>query len=131
MDQNPLFCIICHIISLACDDNAYDVPVTGPQMTPRSVLELVVRKGLGCQRVPWRRTMMDIPIFHSPSRFVEASGCTPDEALPYGKYHEWVRRLGNETGFPQVLTTYCLRRATGNAINGDSHLFLLVTSGDV
>ena len=24
-----------------------------------------------------------------------------------------------ETGFAQVFTTYCLRRATGNAINGE------------
>ncbi|KAL8706329.1 MAG: hypothetical protein Q9201_000612 [Fulgogasparrea decipioides] len=41
------------------------------------------------------------------------------EALPYGRYQEWVKRLGEETGFVQVLTTYCLRRATGNAINDD------------
>ena len=50
-----------------------------------------------------------------------ARGCatSADTVLSYDKYHEWIKRLGEETGFVQVFTTYCLRRATGNAINGE------------
>lgn len=66
---------------------------------------------------------MDVLVFRAPVQTSDGIRTSPDEALSYGKYHEWVKRLGEETGFVQVLTTYCLRRATGNAINGESCVF--------
>jgi Protein of unknown function (DUF3435) len=106
--------MISHIISLACNDDAY----LAPTMTPGKVLTLGVRKGLNCQPIPWKEEMQDVPVFRVPVQTPKGSGTSPDTALPYEKYHEWVKRLGEETGFVQVFTTYCLRRATGNAING-------------
>ena len=66
--------------------------------------------------------MKDIPVFRAPGPMDKGKLTSPDEALPYERYHESVKRLGEETGFGQALTTYCLRRATGNAINGKSCL---------
>lgn len=109
-----MFCVISHIVGLACNDQAFRLPDT----TPRMVLTLGVRPGLNCQPIPWRDEMLDVPIFRLSSSSDQRQGGTPDESLPYGLYQGWVKRLGEETGFKQVLTTYCLRRAVGNAING-------------
>lgn len=108
--------MISHIVGLACDDDAYALP----DMMPGTVLTLGVREGLNCQPIPWKEDIMDVPVFHAPGQTGKGMPTSLDEALPYSKYHEWVKRLGEETGFVQVLTTYCLRRATGNAINGES-----------
>ena len=59
-----------------------------------------------------------MPVFHASRSPEREKDKEPREPLPYGRYQEWVKRLGEETGFVQVLTTYCLRRAAGNAING-------------
>lgn len=109
-----MFYVISHIVGLACNDQAFRFPET----TPRMVLTLGVRSGLNCQPIQWRKEMLDVPIFHTLCSLEEANGMKPEEPLPYGLYHGWVKRLGEETGFVQVLTTYCLRRAAGNAING-------------
>ena len=110
-----MFCIISHIVSLACNDKAFRFPDT----TPRMVLTLGVRPGLNCQPIQWRDEMLDVPIFRLLGSSDQRTGRKPDGPLPYGLYHGWVKRLGEETGFVQVLTTYCLRRAAGNAINGE------------
>ncbi|KAL9124214.1 MAG: hypothetical protein Q9217_006433 [Psora testacea] len=113
IDTNPLFCVISYIVCLACDDDAYAFA----DMTPGTVLTLGVRKGLNCQPIPWKEDIIGIPVFRAAVQTDNGRRTSPDEALSYGRYHEWVKRLGEETGFVQVFTTYCLRRATGNAIN--------------
>lgn len=82
------------------------------------VLTLGVRPGLNCQLIQWRDEMLDAPIFRLLGSSDQGTGRKPEGPLPYGLYHGWVKRLGEETGFVQVLTIYCLRRAAGNAING-------------
>lgn len=102
------------MVALACDDKAFLVP----NITPRLVFTLGVRPGLNCQPIQWHEEIKDKPVFRT-SRFPEREkDKEPQKPLPYGRYQEWVKRLGEETGFVQVLTTYCLRRAVGNAING-------------
>ncbi|KAL9127453.1 MAG: hypothetical protein Q9217_003670 [Psora testacea] len=115
IDTNPVFCIISHIISLACDDDAY----LAPDMTPRKVLTLDVRRGLNCQQILWKEEILGVPVFRASVRTPNGYVISPDRELPYDQYHEWATRLAEETGFVQRFTTYCLRRATGNAINDD------------
>ena len=109
-----MFCVISHIVGLACHNQAF----LSSDITPQVVFTLGVRPGLNCQPIPWRDDIKDQPVFRTSS-FTDGKDrtelCAP---LPYGQYQKWVKRLGEETGFVQVLTTYCLRRAAGNAING-------------
>lgn len=114
MDSNPLFCVVSHIVALPCDDSAF----LFPEITPRVIFTLGVRPGMNCQSIQWRDDMKDKPVFRASSSPGREKGQEPHKPLPYGRYQEWVKRLGEETGFVQVLTTYCLRRAAGNAING-------------
>ncbi|KAL9040656.1 MAG: hypothetical protein Q9214_004396 [Letrouitia sp. 1 TL-2023] len=115
IDDNPMFCVISHIVALAYDDEAFRVP----NVTPRVLFTLRVRPGLNSQPIQWHDEMKDKPVFRTSSSPGRGKGQQLYEALPYGRYQEWVKRLGEETGFVQVLTTYCLRRAAGNAINDD------------
>ncbi len=115
MDNNPIFCVISHIVALACDDSAFRVPDTNP----RVVFMLGIRPGLNCLPIQWHEAMKEKPVFRASSSPSRGKGEEPDKPLPYSRYQEWVKRLGEETGFVQVLTTYCLRRAVGNAINGE------------
>ena len=64
--------------------------------------------------------MKEKPVFRTSSFTRGKDGKELYAPLPYGRYQKWVKRLGEETGFVQVLTTYYLRRAAGNAINGKS-----------
>ncbi|KAL9130762.1 MAG: hypothetical protein Q9175_006943 [Cornicularia normoerica] len=115
LDNNPIFYVISHIVGLACNDKAFRFL----EITPRMVLTLGVRPRLNCPPIQWRDEILDVPIFRLLSSSKQGEDEKPDEPLPYSLYHGWVRRLGEETGFMQVLNTYCLRRAAGNAINDD------------
>lgn len=109
-----MFCIISHIASLAFDDDAF-VPGL---VSPEQLFRLRVKHHQGCQRIPWKKEMLDKPIFRRPISDKGGVRTSDDLALTYGMYHSWVKRLGEALGYLQTLTTYCLRRALGNAING-------------
>ena len=49
MDENPIFCVISHIVALACDDEAFRFP----GITPRMIFTLGVRAGLNSQPIQW------------------------------------------------------------------------------
>ena len=102
-----MLCPVSHIIAQAFNDDAFNANgVTSPE----DIFKLKVKPGLRCQSIPWKRKKLDRPIFFAP--------VFPRKALTYAMYHRWLKRLGVETGFAQVLTTYCLRRGAGNAVNG-------------
>ena len=103
---------------LACNDSAFERLPDGSDMTPERILKLGVRPGLKSQAIPLKGELSHVPIFRAPVRAAGGIETSDEAGLPYSKYHEWVKRLGKETGFAQILTTYCLRRASGNAING-------------
>ena len=101
MDNNPCFRVISHIVALACDDEAFLVP----SITPRVVFTLRIRPGLNCQPLQWHEEIKDNPVFRASSSPEREKDKVPHEPLPYGRYEEWVKRLEEETGFTQVLTT--------------------------
>lgn len=63
--------------------------------------------------------MLDMPVFRRAIASKDGVKTSPDKVLAYHVYQTWVRRLGESLGYLQTLTTYCLRRALGNAINGE------------
>ncbi len=100
---------------MAFDDDAYAaLSLTSPEQ----LFLLRVRRGVGCQPIPWKKEVQNKPVFRAAVRTEDGIRTSKDQALSYSVYHSWVKRLGEDLGFTQVLTTYCLRRATGNAING-------------
>ena len=95
VDDNPIFCVISHIIALAYNDEAFRFP----GITPRMVFTLGVRAGLNSQPIQWHDDIKDKPLFGVSNGPRLEKGQKGHEALPYGRYQEWVKRLGEETGF--------------------------------
>ena len=118
MDDNPFFCLPSHFIAIAQDDDAFERLPDGSKLTPQKILEMGVRPGLKSQRIPLRSEFENVPIFRSHVQTSKGIETSTQSALQYSNFNAWLKRLGVETGFVQVLTAYCLRRASGNAING-------------
>ncbi|EED22492.1 hypothetical protein TSTA_059900 [Talaromyces stipitatus ATCC 10500] len=102
------------MISIAFDDQAYNVPEL---VSPRQLFVLRAKKGPS-QTVPWKQEMLNIPVFLRAIKTKEGVKTSKDAPLPYRQYHGWLVLLGVALGLIYTLTTYCLRRALGNAING-------------
>ncbi|EEA19375.1 hypothetical protein PMAA_001700 [Talaromyces marneffei ATCC 18224] len=113
MTDHNLFCIITHMISIAFDDEAYDAP---KHFSLRHLFALKAKKKPS-QIVPWKQEMLDIPVFRRAIKTPQGVETSKDVALSYQQYHGWLVLLGIALGFIYTLTTYCLRRALGNAIN--------------
>jgi hypothetical protein len=98
---------------LAFDDETFGIPglIFSGQLFRLRV------KNKGCQSIPWKEEMLDIPIFRRFIATKQGVQTSPDEPFIYYKYHPWVKRLGEALSYFQTLTTYCLRKALGNAIN--------------
>jgi hypothetical protein len=116
LDDNPVFCIVTHIASLAFDDGVYGVPEL---VSPKQLYGLKAKNNPS-QDIPWKKKWLDTPIFRRAIKMKQGVHTAPKLPLSYRQYHSWVVRLGEALGFVAVLTTYCLRRALGNAINGRS-----------
>ncbi|KAE8547698.1 hypothetical protein EYB25_009491 [Talaromyces marneffei] len=103
------------MISIAFDDEAYDAP---KHFSLRHLFALKAKKKPS-QIVPWKQEMLDIPVFRRAIKTPQGVETSKDVALSYQQYHGWLVLLGIALGFIYTLTTYCLRRALGNAINND------------
>ena len=114
LDTNPVLCPISHIITLGFNNNAFDPNGVN---SPAEIFKLHVKPGLLCQAIPWAGKKLKSPVFLAPNNIQPKAKASPNKPLTYAMYHRWLKRLGTETGFMQTLTTYCLRRATGNAVN--------------
>jgi Protein of unknown function (DUF3435) len=62
--------------------------------------------------------MLDTLVFRRSIPTKDGVRTSPEKALTYDTYHDYLKRLGRSAGFMEILTTYCIRRGTGNAIDG-------------
>ncbi|QKX63180.1 uncharacterized protein TRUGW13939_10349 [Talaromyces rugulosus] len=115
LDDNPVFCIVSHISSLAFDDGAFWVPEL---VSADELYSLRARNGWN-QTIPWNRDMLDVPIFRRAIKTPHGMRTSSRLGLTYRQYHGWVVRLGEALDFTDTLTTYSLRQNLGNVINDD------------
>ena len=102
-----------NFLSLACDDDAFEAEGL---KTPEQILASIVPDDIGTKsiKLEWKEHMRDIPIFRHPD-----NGSTSEyQPLSYSLFNSYLQRLGRATGFEGKLTLYCIRRGTGNAVNG-------------
>jgi hypothetical protein len=90
-----MFCIISHTASLAFDDDTFVPGLVSSEQRFR----LRIKHHQGCQRIPWKKEMLDKPIFRRSTWGKGRSRTSYDLALTYGMYHSWVKRLGEELGY--------------------------------
>ncbi|OXV11259.1 hypothetical protein Egran_00980 [Elaphomyces granulatus] len=58
--------------------------------------------------------MLNIPVFRRAIHTAEGIRISPDKALPYDTFNQYLQCLG---GFEHKLTPYCIRRGTANAVD--------------
>jgi hypothetical protein len=98
-------CPVMSFVRMALEDDAFADNIKTPEdffatskiPSNRSVLH-----------VRWKDSVLDTPIFRSDD----------GEKWTYQALRKCLVRLGNATGYSDVMTTYCLRRGFGNAIHG-------------
>jgi hypothetical protein len=69
--------------------------------------------------VHWKPSILKITVFRRSVQ-QSAMGChkSMTQSMPYSTYAFYLKRLGEDTGLEEKLTSYCLRRGLANAING-------------
>ncbi|ODH50301.1 hypothetical protein GX48_03573 [Paracoccidioides brasiliensis] len=65
----------------------------------------------------WKPHMLNIPVFRRAVHAAEGIQISPDKALPYDTFNQYLQRLGRNAGFEHKLTPYCIRRGTANVVD--------------
>jgi hypothetical protein len=81
--------------------------------SPEQLYRLTVHPRCNQQRLPWKESMLDTPVFRRSVAGLHGVEISPSEALRDNTLRPWVKKAGEETGFEQVVGPYALRRAAG------------------
>jgi hypothetical protein len=110
--DDPIFCPITYLISLALADDAFEAPSL---TTPERIFEHKVWGPVLCTPLRWKQGILKTPIFCRDERTPE--GPSLEMALPYSQFRNCLNRLGRAAGFKETLTSYCFRRETTNVVD--------------
>ncbi len=112
--DDPIFCPITHLVSLALADDAFEAPSL---TSPTRVFEHKVRGPVLCTPLQWKQEKLKTPIFRRDERTADGCVTSLETALPYSQFRDCLNRLGLAAGFLEKLTSYCFRRGTANVVD--------------
>jgi hypothetical protein len=112
--DDPIFCPITHLVSLAIADGAFEAPSL---TTAERVFEHKVWGPVVCTPLNWKPEMLKTPIFRQDERIVDGVVTSPTLALTYSQFRDCLVCLGLLIGFLLILTCYCFRRGTANVVD--------------
>ncbi|QSS61773.1 hypothetical protein I7I51_03950 [Histoplasma capsulatum] len=113
-DDNPALCPISHFLSLALADRAFEAQGIN---SPEDIFHIEVLPYRNSLQLRWRSEMLKIPAFHRTVHTAHGVRISPDRALPYDAFNQYLQRLGRNAGLEEPLTPYCIRRGTANAVD--------------
>ncbi|OJD24587.1 hypothetical protein ACJ73_04052 [Blastomyces percursus] len=110
-------CPVSHFLALALANDAFDArgiinPVEG-------VLRIRVMAPRNSLHLKCEPHMLNIPVFRRAVHTAEGIRISPDQALPYDAFNQYLQRLGHNARFEHKLTPYCIRRGTANAVDSE------------
>ncbi|KAH6696617.1 hypothetical protein BKA61DRAFT_622814 [Leptodontidium sp. MPI-SDFR-AT-0119] len=108
--DDPIFCPITHLASLAIADEAFEAPSL---TTAERVFEHKVWGPIACTPLTWKPEMLKTLIFRRADGVVTS----PTLALTYSQFRDCLNHLGLAAGFLEKLTSYCFRRRTANVVD--------------
>src|SRR5690349_11991521 len=85
--DDPIFCPITHLVSLALADDAFEAPSL---TTPERVFEHKVWGPVLCTPVRWKQEKLKTPIFRREER--TGDGPSLETALPYSQFRHCLNR---------------------------------------
>ncbi|KGQ01277.1 hypothetical protein PAAG_12048 [Paracoccidioides lutzii Pb01] len=113
-DGNLALCPVSCFLPLALDDDAFDA--SGIKSV-EDVLRIRVTAPRNSLHLKWKPHMLNIPVFHRAIHAAEWIRISPDNALPYDAFNQYLQRLERNSGFEHKLTPYCIRRGTANRVD--------------
>ncbi|EDN03649.1 hypothetical protein I7I51_05473, partial [Histoplasma capsulatum] len=113
-DDNLALCPVSHFLALALADDAFDARGIN---SVEDVLRIRVMAPRNSLHLKWKPHMLNIPVFRRAVHTAEGIRISPDKALPYDTFNQYLQRLGRNAGFEHKLTPYCIRRGTANAVD--------------
>ncbi|OJD10206.1 hypothetical protein ACJ73_09890, partial [Blastomyces percursus] len=115
-DDNLALCPVSHFLALALADDAFDAKGIN---SVEDVLRIRVMAPRNSLHLKWKPNMLNIPVFRRAVHTAEGIRISPDKALPYDTFNQFLQRLGRNAGFEHKLTPYCIRRGTANAVDSE------------
>ncbi|KAH6704125.1 hypothetical protein BKA61DRAFT_739939 [Leptodontidium sp. MPI-SDFR-AT-0119] len=112
--DDPIFCPITHLVSLAIADEAFEAPSL---TTAERVFEHKVWGPVVATPLSWKQEMLKTLIFRQDEKAADGVGTSPTPALTYSQFRDCLNRLGLAAGFLEKLTSYCFRRGTANVVD--------------
>jgi integrase len=105
-----MFCPIMNLLALAFADGAFKEDGI---KTPEDLFKLEIPHFKEVLAIQWKPECRETPIF----RRLEGSQISETKPLTFDEFNNYLKRLGVLAGYPQVLTSYVLRRGAANAID--------------
>lgn len=68
--------------------------------------------------IKWKESWLNKPIIRQAVPTTNGIQTSDDKPLTYNTYLKYLQRLSKLVGFPQLLTPYCLRRGSGESVEG-------------
>ncbi|KAL9049391.1 MAG: hypothetical protein Q9162_007245 [Coniocarpon cinnabarinum] len=115
-EDNLTMCPILHMLALALADEAFEAGIRSVE----DIYRLRVTGGRNSLELRWKESMLDVPVFRRLVSSKEGITTSSTRALTYNVFNKSLRDLGQRAGLRWPLTPYCLRRAAGNALDGQA-----------
>ena len=112
--DDPMFCLVDHMISLALFDDAFEAESA---TNVRNIFNADVPEGKSSLVLKWKREALDRPVFTEPARDNEEETWSKPRPMLARTWSNYLRRLGREAGLQHSFTQYGLRRGLLNVIN--------------
>ncbi|OAX85254.1 hypothetical protein ACJ72_00376 [Emergomyces africanus] len=113
-DNNLTLCPVSHFLALALADDAFDARGIN---SVEDVLRIQVMTPRNSLHLKWKPHMLNIPVFSRAIHTTERIRISPDKALPYDTFNQYLQHLEHNAEFEHMLTPYCNRRGTANAVD--------------
>lgn len=118
-DNDPLFSLLDHFISLAVYDDAFEATYAN---NIENMFWVKIPPGRKSLTLKWKRRVLDLPVFREPLRSAGDAGTLPIEPLLASIWIRYLKQLGQKAGFQHSFTQYGLRRGLLNVVNSRSTL---------
>ena len=113
-DDDPLFSLLDHVISLAFDEDAFEGTSA---KNVENTIWVNVPPGRKSLTLKWKRRVLDLPVFREPLRGGGKAGISPTKPLLARTWIRYLKQLGQTAGFEHSFTQYGLRRGLLNVVN--------------
>ena len=115
LEDDPIFCPVTHLLAIAFDDDVFEAESL---RSAEQIFGFVIDGPVESIQLRWKPEKLKQPIFRQAVRTGDGFSILFYKTLTYPTFNYYIQRLGCATGFEEKLSLYCIRRGTGNAVDG-------------